>query len=224
MDKIRILIAEDHNLVRNGLAAILEEQPEFLLVGKCEDGKVLTEQYSITKPDIVVSDISMPNMNGIQAAMNILSINKKAKIIFLTVFQSDEWTYKAIKIGAYGLVQKQSIKEELVKTILLVNSGQKYFAGKTENEIREIKRKYKSNNIVVEQTSNELLSGIEKEILFYIGQGLSSEEIAEEMRQSKKAIDELRNDVMEKLNLKSLPQLIKYAVEFTFIENEKLGY
>ncbi len=217
MDKVRILVSEDHNLVRRGLISIIENHKDFVIAGECEDGAGLVEKYSITKPDIVISDISMPNMGGIDAAKQILSIDSEAKIIFLTVFESDDYINKAIKIGAYGLISKQSLKEELIKTIIAVNSGKKYFQGKTDREVKDIERKFSDNSSVKSESHNEL----DKEMLELIAQGLTSEEIAEIKSESKRTIDAIRKEIMDKLNLKTLPQLIKYAVEFTYKAKEK---
>ncbi len=220
MDKVRILVSEDHNLVRRGLISIIENHEDFIVAGECEDGASLVEKYSITKPDIVISDISMPKMTGIEAAKNILLMDKNAKIIFLTVFESEDYLYKAIKIGAYGLISKQSLKEELIKAIVAVISGKKYFQGKTDKDIKAIENKFCDNTSDINELSKGSFNQFEIEILEFIAQGLTTEEIAEIKSEKKRTIDDIRLQIMDRLKFKTLPQLIKYAVEFTFNEKE----
>ncbi len=219
-NKIRILISDDHNLVRQGLINMLENLPDIYIAGEADDGQMLVEKYQQIKPDIVLSDISMPLISGLAAAEEILRINKKAKIIFLTAFASDESIYKALKIGARGLISKDISKGDLINTIRKVMNEENYFMGKTGKEIESILKTFKNQKSSPPQKPPVQLVEIEKVVLSYIAQGFTSKEIAEKMNLSRRVIDYHRVEIMEKLGIKNLSQLIKFAVEYSFNENK----
>lgn len=223
MQRIRLLISEDHNLVRHGLIKMLEEYSDIYVVAEAEDGQSLIDKYIEFKPDIVLTDISMPKLNGMEAAKRIFSTDKSAKIIFLTIYQDDEHIFKAIKLGASGLVSKEAMKGELINAIRTVTSGDKYFAGKSEEEIVAIQNRFNEKHSLLNSNDPSLLSDREKKILMFIAQGLTSDEIAEKIAVGRRVVDNCRSEIMVKLDLKSLPQLIKYAVEFSFKEREKIN-
>ncbi len=220
MKKIRLLIADDHNIVRQGLISILEKQQNIVIVAEAEDGETLCEKYFAFKPDIVLTDISMPKINGIEAAKKILAKDKHAKIIFLTMHNTEEYIYKAIKTGIKGLITKDVIKGELVEAIETVVNGETYFNKYTEEEIRNIKNKFEKIYDRVQNTNTSLLTEREKSILKYISQGFTSDEIASFLSVGRRTVDITRSAIMEKLNIKTLPQLIRFAVELSFFSNE----
>lgn len=213
MKNIRLLIAEDHNLVRQGLVNMIEQAKDICIVAEADDGQTLVDKYIELQPDIVLTDISMPKLNGIQAAEKIIEINKKAKIIFLSILCDDKYISKAVSIGASGLVSKSAVKNELTFAIYKVINGGLYFTGKTDDEINAIINK---NEETIRISNYNLLTAAEKDILHYIGQGYTSDEISQITAIGKRAVDKYRLSIMEKLDLKSLPQLIKYAVEANF--------
>ena len=223
MQRIRLLVAEDHNLVRSGLINMLENYSDLYVIGEAEDGQSLVDKYIELKPDIVLTDISMPEMSGMLAAKKILSLNKEAKIIFLTAFQEDEQIFKAVKIGASGLLSKEAMKGELINAIRTVANGGRYFAEKSNEEIVTIMNRFHEKKSMLESVNFNLLTEREKKILVYIAQGLTSDEIAKKLNLGKRVVDNCRSDIMEKLNFKNLSQLIKYAVEYSFKEGEKIN-
>lgn len=216
---ISVLISDDHNLVRQGLINMLENLPDIYVAGEAEDGQTLVEKYNQFKPDIILSDISMPGTNGFDAAEEILRINKKAKIIFLTAFTNDEYIYKAFKIGARGLLSKDITKGDLINAIRKVVNDENCFMGITEKEIESILKTFKDQKSSSQNISYVQLMDIEKIVLSYIAEGFSSIEIAQKLNLNKRVIDYHRVEIMEKLGINNLTQLIKYAVEFSF--NEK---
>ena len=222
MKTVRILLADDHNLVRQGIANIIESFPEYTIVAEAEDGELMVDKFEKFKPDIVISDISMPKLTGISAARRILEIDKNAKIIFLTMYESDEYIYKAYRLGAYGLLHKNIIKGELISALRMVCAGNKYFAGRHKDEIKSILKRYDEISKKGKLTDSPAFTDKEIEILTEIARGLTSEEIAAKLTISKRTIDGHRSSIMTKLSLKSLPQLIKYAMEFVYArEKEK---
>lgn len=220
LKKIRLLIADDHNIVRQGLISILEEQKNFVIVAEAEDGEAMYEKYFASNPDVVLTDISMPKLNGIDASKKILANDKHAKIIFLTMHNSEEYIYKAIKIGVSGLITKDVIKGELIDAIETVAEGGTYFCKISEDGLKNIKNKFEKSNDNIGKNNKSLLTDREKEILKYISQGFTSDEIAGILSVGRRTIDITRSSIMEKLNIKTLPQLIKFAVELTYFNNE----
>lgn len=220
MKKIRLLIADDHNIVRQGLISILEGQKNFVIVAEAEDGETMTEKYFAFKPDVVLTDISMPKLNGFDASKKILANDKDAKIIFLTMHNSEEYIYKAIKIGVSGLITKDVIKGELIEAIETVAEGGTYFCKITEDGLKNIRNKFERTSNNIGKNNKSLLTEREKEILKYISQGFTSDEIAGLLSVGRRTVDITRSSIMEKLNIKTLPQLIKFAVELTYFNNE----
>ncbi|MCL4549187.1 MAG: response regulator transcription factor, partial [Bacteroidetes bacterium] len=136
MKKIRLLITEDHNLVRQGIENLLSQCDDISVVAEAEDGQTMINKYLDFKPDVVLCDIEMPRMDGLTAANRILTKDNKAKIIFLTIHNTEEYIYNAYKIGAVGLIPKIVLKDELIDSIRAVASGKKYFIGKTEEDLK----------------------------------------------------------------------------------------
>ncbi|MBI5730305.1 MAG: response regulator transcription factor [Ignavibacteriales bacterium] len=216
MQKIRLLLADDHNILRQGLIDILERYDDFCIVAEAEDGYNMINKYFAFNPDVVLCDIEMPGLNGIEAAQEILEKDKDAKIIFLSMHNSDEYIYKILQINASGLIPKEIIKNELVTSIRAVAGGEKYFMGKTIQEVEKIKVRFDNLKGIPDETDSLNLTALEKQILFLVAEGKTSQEISELLHKSKRTIDSQRASIMNKLNLETLPQLIKYAVQFSF--------
>ena len=222
MSKIRILIADDHTILRQGLVDILEKYDDICVVAEAEDGKSLISKYFTFLPDVVLSDIEMPNLNGIEAAKEILKRDTAAKILFLSMYNSEEDFYKIYQAKALGLIPKEIIKNELVHAIRTVYNGDKYFLGKTEPEIKAIITKYSTiSNSNFAETRSTTLTPTEKNVLLFIADGKTSQEIANITNKSKRTVDSIRSTIMSKLNLHTLPQLIKYAMELSFAAKQK---
>ncbi|MBX2977519.1 MAG: response regulator transcription factor [Ignavibacteriaceae bacterium] len=224
MNKIRIIIADDHTILRQGLVDILDKFEDICVVAEAEDGNSLVSKYFTIHPDLVLSDIEMPNQNGLDAAREILSRDPEAKILFLSMYNSDEDFFKILQTKAYGLVSKEIIKSELVLAIRTVFNGEKYFLGKSSEDIKAIIAKYsladpdESNNA---EARSITLTPTEKNVLMMIADGKTSQEIANISHKSKRTVDSIRSTIMSKLNLHSAPQLIKYAVELSFLAQHK---
>jgi DNA-binding NarL/FixJ family response regulator len=209
--KITVILADDHNLVRNGIAGLLENTPGIYIIGEASNGRELVNKYSECMPDVVITDITMPVFSGIVAAEKIKAKNRKAKILFLSVSDSEEYIYQALKVGALGLINKSVTKGELVLAIETVSHGQKYF-GKTYNQARlnEIFQKYNQNKNISKHYKMDLTSR-EIDTLRGICEGKQSIEIAEELGVSKRTIDGHRSNLMKKFDVTSTSQLIKYV-------------
>lgn len=222
MNKIRLLIADDHTILRQGLVDILEKYDDICVVAEAEDGKSLVSKYFTFLPDVVLSDIEMPNLNGIEAAQEILKRDPAAKILFLSMYNSEEDFYKIYQAKALGLIPKEIIKNELVHAIRTVYNGDKYFLGKSETEIKAIITKYSTiSNSNFAEARSTTLTPTEKNVLLFIADGKTSQEIANITHKSKRTVDSIRSTIMSKLNLHTLPQLIKYAMELSFAAKHK---
>ena len=216
MQKIRLLLADDHNILRQGLVNMLEKYDDFCIVAEAEDGYSMVNKYFSFHPDVVLCDIEMPGMNGLEAAQEILEKDKKAKIIFLSMHNSDEYVYKILQINASGLIPKEIIKNELVTAIRTVANGEKYFMCKSDQDVEKIKARFSNLKGLFESKKPLNLNAMEEKILLLVAEGKTSQEIADILHKAKRTIDSYRAIIMNKLNLETLPQLIKYAVQFSF--------
>jgi DNA-binding NarL/FixJ family response regulator len=218
---IRILICDDHTLVRNGIVKLLEEEKDWIyIVGQAENGEEMIRKYEFTRPDLVLADISMPVLSGMDAAKRIILHHPEAKILFLSMLYDEQYVYSAIKVGAVGILSKSISKDELIFAIKEVLSDRKYFGPLyDDNIIKEILTKYDNDSDLPLDIVGVKITDREEEILKYVSEGLMSEEIGEKMNLGKRTIDKARIELMQKFNLKSLPALISFAIRLT--ENKK---
>lgn len=216
METIRLLLADDHNIVRQGLINIFEKYDDMCVIAEAEDGLTLIKKYFSYKPDIVVTDIEMPDVNGIEAAEQIIKQDPGAKIVFLTMHNTDDYIYKILEINASGIVSKEIIGTELIYAVRKIAAGEKYYMGKSEEEIDKIRWKFSDKKKREFDSPSFALTPIEKKVLLLIAEGKTSIEIADSLGKAKRTVDTIRSSIMSKLNLQSLPQLIRYAVHYSF--------
>lgn len=211
---IRILIADDHKLFREGIVSLLDGDDRVCVVGEAENGRDMITKYYEVKPDIVLCDIEMPLGTGPESVKKIMNKGDTPKVLFLSMHTGEEYIYYAIKSGGLGLVSKSIMKGELINALIQVSQGKKYFTGMNEADLKAIIEKYS----LIEKKKDEFvidpLTAKEIEVLELVGDGLTSEEISDKLTISKRTVDSHRARIMEKLNIKSLPAFIKYAVEY----------
>lgn len=210
MKQIRILLADDHNVMRKGLRLLLESQPQFTVVAEAADGRQAVEQSEAANPDVVVLDIAMPNLSGIEAAQRIISQRPNTSIIFLSMHSDEGYVLRALKAGARGYLLKDSAEGDLIEAITTVHQGKTFFSreiGKmlVEDYIREIKTRGVED-------SYELLTSREREILQLLAEGKSNKEIAGVLNLSSHTVETHRRNLQDKLNLHGFAELILYAV------------
>lgn len=214
--KIKIIIADDHTLFRSGIISLIEDDEEIEIIGEASNGRELINLYQALKPDLLLIDISMPEKTGLEAAIEIRTKDEGIKILFLSMHEGPDYIYHSIKSGGNGLINKNIIKSELITAIKKVMGGQDYFGAEySENDIREIMKKYEGfadTSVFVQPTR---LTDKEKEVLLLISDGLTSNEIADKLNISKRTVDSHRQNIMQKLNLNSLPELIKYSIDYS---------
>jgi len=208
--KIRILLADDHTVVRRGLRLLLEGQPEFSVVAEAADGKQAVDAGEASKPDVVVLDIAMPNLNGIEATQRILSVAPNTSIVILSMHADEGYVLRALKAGAKGYLLKDSAEGDLIEAIKSVTRGKTFFSPEitkmlAEDYVREIR----ARGI---EDSYELLTPREREILQLLAEGKSNKDIATLLNLSLYTVETHRRNLQDKLNLHSFAELILYAV------------
>ncbi len=208
--KIRILLADDHTVVRRGLRLLLESQPEFSVVAEAADGKQAVDAADSAQPDVVVLDIAMPNLNGIEAAQRILAAAPGTSIVILSMHADESYVLRALKAGAKGYLLKDSAEGDLIEAIKSVTRGKTFFSTEitkmlAEDYVREIR----SRGI---EDSYELLTPREREILQLLAEGKSNKDIAGLLNLSLYTVETHRRNLQDKLNLHSFAELILYAV------------
>jgi DNA-binding NarL/FixJ family response regulator len=210
MKKIRVLIAEDHTIVRQGLSALLRSEPDMEVVGEASDGLEAVEMAKKLIPDVVLMDIGMRNLNGVEATRRIKKALPHAQVLALTVYDNEEWIFQVLKAGASGYLIKDSAMTELVSAIKAIREGDSYLSPSISKKVIE-------EYILRAETGemkrpDDLLSEREKEILQLIAEGNSVPEIASRLCISKKTVEAHKAHIMEKLNIHDKVGLIKYAI------------
>ncbi len=208
--KIRVLLADDHTLIRAGLRRVVESQPEFTVAGEAEDGRQAVAMAESLRPDVAVMDIGMPNLNGIEAARQIRAAQPDTQIVMLSMHSDEGYVLRALKAGAKAYLLKDSAEADLARAIRAVADGKSFFSpavGKVllEDYMRKLQRTGKED-------SYELLTPREREILQLVAEGKSSKDIANLLDLSVYTVETHRARVMQKLNLRGIPELILYAV------------
>ncbi|MGD0124421.1 MAG: response regulator transcription factor [Terriglobia bacterium] len=207
---IRILLADDHNIMRRGLRLLLERQPGFEVVAEAADGREAAERAEATRPDIVILDIAMPNMGGIEAAQRIRALLPQAAIVILSMHSDEGYVLRALKVGAKGYLLKDSAESDLIDAIKAVSEGKAFFSPEiskilVEDYVRDMRKRGAED-------SYELLTSREREILHLLAEGKSNKDIATLLDLSLYTVETHRRNLQDKLNLHSLAELILYAV------------
>lgn len=210
MKKIKVLLAEDHTIVRKGLCSILESDSNIVVVGEASNGNEALAEAKKINPDIIVLDISMPLLNGLEVAWQLSRILPDIKILILSMHDSEEMVFKSLEAGAKGYILKKAVPDELIAAIKMLFYGKTYFSPSIEEMIREkIEEKGKP---MEELTLQQTLTKRQREIIQLVAEGYSSREIAEMLKLSIKTIENHRTNIMNKLKLNNLTDLIKYAI------------
>jgi len=210
MNSIRILLADDHTVMRRGLRALLERQNGFEVVAEAADGREAVELASAVNPDVAVIDIGMPNINGIEAARRITEKRPETAVVILSMHADESYVLKALKSGARGYLLKDSPEDDLINAIRAVHVGKAFFSPEISRMLAEDYMRQMQQRGV--EDSYELLTPREREILQMLGEGKSNKEVATELNLSLHTVETHRGNVLEKLNLHSTAEMILYAV------------
>ena len=206
---IRVLLSDDHRIMREGLRSLLEKEPDIELVGEAEDGRSTLKLASRLKPQVVVMDISMPDLNGIDATRKLLEKLPSVKVLALSMHTDQRFIEGMLRAGATGYLPKDCASEELVRAIRTVLSNQTYLSPSIADVVR---RDYLSQRREADISVSGVLTEREREVLQLMAEGKNTKEIASRLQVSVKTIETFRQHIMQKLNLHSLAELTKYAI------------
>lgn len=210
LKQIRILLADDHNVMRRGLRLLLESQPGFTVVGEAADGRSAVEQAKATNPDVVVLDIAMPQLSGTEAAQRITEMLPNTAIVILSMHSDEGYVLRALKAGAKGYLVKDSAEGDLIAAIKAVSQGKAFFSSEVSRMlVEDYVREMRARGV---EDSYELLTAREREILHLLAEGKSNKDLAALLNLSLFTVETHRRNLQEKLNLHSLAELILYAV------------
>jgi len=208
---ITIFLADDHAVVRDGLRFLLEAQQDIDVVGDADNGRDAVHQVTQLQPDVVILDIAMPELNGIEAARQIREACPSTQIIILSMHSTSEHVFRALQAGARGYLLKESAGIEVVNAVHAVRAGQRYLSQKISDQVID---DYVSRREVFEVESPlARLSPREREILQLVVEGKSSADIAETLFLSPKTVETYRSRLMQKLDIGDLPSLVKFAIQ-----------
>lgn len=215
---IRVVLADDHVFVRDGIKSLLKNEANIEVVGEAADGLEALKSVEINQPDLLILDIRMPNLNGIEVIEKLRSQNNLVKIVMLSMYESEEYVLKSIKAGADGYLLKGSSKEEFLKALHTVSAGGKYFSGDISSIlIRQLT--HLTTFSATKQFINDemMITKREKEILMLLLSGKGNKEIAEALNISKRTAEVHRFNLMKKLKVKNLIELSNKANEYALI-------
>lgn len=216
MDRIKILIVDDHQLIINGIKVMIESVENFQIIGECNDGNSAVELANKLQPNVIIMDISMPGISGIEATKLILKNNTEIKILALTQHEESEYVLQLLNAGGFGYLLKNSRKEEFIEAIFSVSKGVKYFSKKISNLLL-------NNLLETNPTENSTvrtkitLTKREREITQKIAEEMSNQQIAEQLNISLRTVETHRRNIMQKLNVKNAVSLVRYAVQHNLV-------
>ncbi len=216
---IRLLLADDHAVVRSGLRLLLEAQPDMAIIGEAENGADAIRRAGELAPDVVLMDIEMPGMNGIEATRRIKAQSPATAVLALTMYEDDQYFFEMLRAGAAGYVPKRAAPDELVSAIRAVSRGEVFLYPSLAGRLVQ---DYLQRRAVEEQAPPaDELTPREQEVLTLIAQGLSNNEIGDQLVISAKTVDRHRENIMRKLNLHNRVDLVKYALRKGLIDLEE---
>jgi DNA-binding NarL/FixJ family response regulator len=211
MKRIRILLADDHAVVRQGFKMILDAQPDMEIVGEAANGREAVDLAEQLHPDVVVMDVAMPELNGIEATRRLASSVPHARVVALSMHKDSVYVREILRAGARGYLLKDSGAADLVAAIHAVASGESYLSPAVSNAVLDDYRRHVTNPI-------DLLTSREREVLQLLAESKTNKEIAGVLNLSVYTVEAHRGRIMEKLNLHSIGELVRFAVRNGLIE------
>ena len=204
---ITVFVADDHAIVREGLASLLAAQPDLSVIGTAADGRDALRQVAKLLPDVVIVDIAMPQMNGIEAAREIRGRVPRTRLVILSMHSSVEHVFHALEAGAAGYVLKESAGKEIIEAVRAVHAGRRYLSPRVAEMMAEVVSRRSTDSPL------NRLSGRERQILQLVAEGRSSAQIAATLHLSPKTVDTYRSRLMQKLHIGDVAGLVKFAIQ-----------
>jgi DNA-binding NarL/FixJ family response regulator len=217
---VRVMLADDHTLVRAGIRALLEKLPGVEVVGEAGDGREVLKLVKLHRPDVVLMDISMPGLNGLEAAVRMAKEFPDVRVIILSMHPNEEYVWRALKAGAAGYLLKKAATAELATALQHVALGEFYLSQEISTRLP---KNFALDGIAHRKSPLEELTGRQREILQLIAEGRNTKGIAEILKVSPKTIEYHRMKLMDCLNVHDVPGLVRFALRVGLIPQEKLA-
>ena len=216
MSKLRVFVADDHAVLRDGLKALVNAQPDMVVVGEADNGRVAHERAKELLPDILLMDISMPELNGVEATQLIRQECPTIKVLVLTAYKDKGYLDRLLKVGASGYVLKLSAADELIGAIRYVASGKVYLDPQMSERVTEgyIRSKFLKGDVRQRE-----MTAREEEVLRLIAQGYSNKEISNQLKIAVKTVESHKAKLMEKLELKNRTEIVRYALRQGWLQD-----
>jgi len=215
MNKISVLIVDDHTILREGLRSLLNQKSDIEVISEADNGQDAIKKVNELNPDIIIMDLDMPVLNGVDSTRIICKEHPGSKIIILSMYPDHEYVQASLTAGACGFVVKETAADELIEAVRLVNQGKAYFSPSVSKLI--IESKYKHDN----KENDEVLTQREREVLQLIAEGAKSKQIASKLFISEATVMKHRANIMEKLDIHDLASLIRYAIQKKIISDKR---
>lgn len=207
---IRVLLADDHPVLRTGLRTLLEQEPDIAVVGEASDGHEVVAMAKRVRPDVIIMDISMPGLDGLEATRQIRALDLPSHVLILTVHAQERYLFPVLKAGAAGYLNKTAADVELVAAVRTVAGGGAFLhPGATRMLLEDFVTRVQTGE---EQDSYDRLSEREREVLRLVASGYTSREIADQLNLSPKSVETYRARIMEKLEMSTRAELVRYAL------------
>jgi len=207
---LRILIADDHAVVRDGVRAVLEQQPDMTVVAEAADGRECVRLAEEHAPDVVIMDIAMPNMNGMEATRRVVAANPRAGIVILSMHQDESYVLGAMKAGARAYILKDSVRSDVIDAVRAAARGQSFLSRKISRMLQDdYVHDLRSRGL---EDRYDLLTDREREVLQLVAEGRANKEVAASLNIGVTTVETHRGHILQKLGLHSVPELILYAV------------
>jgi two-component system, NarL family, response regulator NreC len=215
--KIRVLLADDHTILRAGVRMMLNAQPDIEVVGEASDGRHAITEAQRLQPDVILMDITMPDLNGIEATRHVKRLLPDVRVLVLTMHENEEYLFQVLRAGASGYMLKEAADTELISAIRIINNGSFYLSSSAQSMmVGDYLQRVRSGE---ERDSYSELTEREREILKHVAEGYTNNQIAERLFISPKTVDTHRTHIMDKLNLHSRAELVKYAMRRGLLED-----
>ncbi|MDQ6699609.1 MAG: response regulator transcription factor [Acidobacteriota bacterium] len=212
----RILLADDHGIVRQGLRAVLAREPSLEVIGESSDGREAVRLAEALQPNIVIMDISMPQLNGLEAAKQIVKASPRTHIIILSMHSDETYLIRALQAGVKGYLLKESAEEDLIRAVRMVAQGKTFFSPAVTNALlADYMRDMQQRNL---RDSYDLLTEREREVLQLLAEGKSNKEAASVLDVSTNTVETHRTNLMQKLGLHNTAEIVLYAVRKKIIQ------
>ena len=219
MDELRVVLVEDHSLVRAGLRSLLEEREDVVVVAEETDGRSAVETAVRTGPDLVLMDISLPELNGIEATRRILEEQPRTRVLVLSVHADEEYVFRALRAGASGYLLKEADREELELAIRAVMRGNVYLSPAISDAV--VERYLERDDQEVPVSPLDLLTPRQREVLQLVAEGNTTKQIAGKLDLSAKTVESHRAAIMDRLGIRDVTGLVRFAVRTGLVSPEE---